>query len=74
LKKRKKVVKNLEKISQEKNRLKFYWNSYRNNKMLEDILQALHPENLFVYRYWYYFTNNQNEESICLEKKYRSAQ
>jgi hypothetical protein len=38
--------------------------------MLEDILQALHPETYLCIA-TIYFTNRiyQNEESICLEKK-----
>jgi 16S rRNA (cytidine1402-2'-O)-methyltransferase len=36
--------KNLEKISQENQSQIFIETPYRNNKMLEDILQALHPE------------------------------
>ena len=37
-------MRNLEKISQEKNQSQIFIETpYRNNKMLEDILQTLHP-------------------------------
>jgi 16S rRNA (cytidine1402-2'-O)-methyltransferase len=43
------VLKNLEKISLEKNQSQIFIETpYRNNKMLEDILQALHPETYCV--------------------------
>jgi 16S rRNA (cytidine1402-2'-O)-methyltransferase len=61
--------KNLEKISKNQSQI-FIETPYRNNKMLEDILQALHPETICVLLL-ILLTNRiyQNEESICLEKK-----
>jgi hypothetical protein len=47
LKKRKKVVKKSRENFTGKRQILL--KLYRNNKMLEDILQALHPETYFVY-------------------------
>jgi 16S rRNA (cytidine1402-2'-O)-methyltransferase len=67
-------IKNLEKISLEKN-LKFLLKTYRNNKMLEDILQALHPETyLCIATDITLPTEYIKKESICLKKRKRSAQ
>jgi 16S rRNA (cytidine1402-2'-O)-methyltransferase len=70
------VLKNLEKISLEKNQSQIFIETpYRNNKMLEDILQALHPETICVLLILLYQPNiSKRREHLPGKRKHRSAQ
>ena len=64
---KKAALKNLEKLSQDKNQSQIFIETpYRNNKMLEDIIQALNPSTLHLCCNRHYFANriHQNNESI----------
>jgi 16S rRNA (cytidine1402-2'-O)-methyltransferase len=68
LKRRKKAsFKTLERISFEKTNLKFSL-KYRNNKLLEDLIQTLHPET-HLYCYGHYFTYRIHQNQKIAEKE-----